>query len=113
MNIEAVLKAIDTKDIEGFISFLTEDCKFKFCNLEPVIGKDNIRNFVAGFAETVKAFRHDVKESWEISETIACHGIVSYTRKDDSILSVPFATIFKLDRHRIAEYLIFADTSEL
>jgi hypothetical protein len=113
MMITDLFKAIDTKDTGKFVSFISSDCKFRFGNFPVVAGKEAIREFVSGFFDSIDALSHKVEEHWEIDGGLVCHGQVSYTRKDGSVLTVPFANIFKMDFGKIADYLIFADTSEL
>ena len=48
-----------------------------------------------------------------MADGVVCHGRVTYTRKDNSTLTVPFANVMKLDAKGIYKYLIFADTSDL
>ena len=111
--ISELFAAIDEKDVERFLSFLAPDCVFRFGNLAAVKGREEIEGFVTGFFDSITSLSHQIEDSWDTSDGLICHGRVFYTRKDGSILSVPFANIFKLDGSGIAEYLIFADTSQL
>ena len=105
--------AIDQKDTTSFTSFLAEDCVFRFGNMPSVQGRTNIREFVNGFFDSIKSLSHEIDEQWDIPAGKVCHGMVSYTRMNDSVLTVPFSNIFKLNDGGIDEYLIFADTSRL
>lgn len=105
--------SIDGKDIEKFVSFLAADCGFRFGNLPVVNGIDGISAFVGGFFASVASLRHDLSEIQLVPDGAVCHGTVSYTRHDGTVLSVPFANIFKTRDFKIVEYLIFADTSQL
>lgn len=111
--IHQLFKAIDAKDAKTFAAFLAPSCVFRFGNMPPVEGKDNIEIFVNGFFESIASLEHKLLENWDIAEGSACHGQVSYTRKDGSVLTAPFANILKGSEGNITEYLIFADTSEL
>ena len=108
-----LFSAIDNKDTSAFTSFLTEDCAFRFGNLPTVQGKTHIGEFVSGFFDSLKSLSHEVIEQWNIPTGTICHGMVTYTRLDDSVLTVPFSNILKLNGEGIDEYLIFADTSRL
>jgi len=111
--ISELFSAIDGKDVKRFISYLSPDCVFRFGNLPAVVGVEAIKGFVAEFFDSVDSLSHEIEDSWTTADGLICHGHVSYTRKDGSILTVPFANIFKLDSSGIDEYLIFADTSQL
>ena len=111
--ISELFGAIDDKDPGKFTSFLSQDCTFKFGNLPEISGKEDIQKFVAGFFDSIDSLSHDIVDSWSIPDGLICHGHVSYTRKDGSMLTVPFANIFKLGSTGIYEYQVFADTSLL
>ena len=108
-----LFQAIDAKDTEAFVSFLTEEVFFRFGNADPVHGKNNVANVIKGFFESIKDIQHDITESWSQGDITVCHGFVTYIRHDDSNLTVPFANIFHLQGDKINEYLIYADISQL
>lgn len=111
--VAALFESIDARDAEGFSSFLDDNCTFRFGNLPAVSGAANIRDFVAGFFDSIAAVDHQVAESWSVPDGVVCHGEVSYRRLDDSVLTVPFSNILKTRDGRIHEYMIFADISGL
>ncbi len=111
--ITELFTSIDEKNIEKFSSFLADDCSFRFGNLPEVHGADEINQFVAGFFDSIESLKHDISDIWIVPGVAVCHGMVSYTRHDKSVLSVPFSNIFKTDNGKIHSYLIFADTSQL
>ena len=111
--IEKLFDSIDNKNPEAFVSFLSPGCTFKFGNLPAVTGTEQIRDFVSGFFDSIASLSHTIKDSWNVEDGVICHGDVSYTRKDGSVLTVPFANILKSDSGGIADYMIFADTSQL
>lgn len=111
--ITKLFHALDVFDAESFASFLTEDAVFVFGNAEPVHGKGAIREVVAGFFTSIKAFQHELLDTWTLPDTIVCRGVVTYTRHSGSQLRVPFANIFKLRNGLIRDYLIYVDNSQL
>jgi hypothetical protein len=111
--IAKLFEAIDARQIDGFLSFLDADCSFRFGNLPAVTGVENIRVFLGGFFDSIAALKHEMSAYWIVPDGAICHGMVSYTRLDQSVLTVPFAIILLTSDGKIHEYLIFADTSEL
>ncbi|MCG6937800.1 MAG: nuclear transport factor 2 family protein [Gammaproteobacteria bacterium] len=111
--IDELFRAIDGKDAVKFASFLSPGCRFKFGNYPDVTGADNIREFVGGFFESIDSLAHVIKQSWDVPGGLICHGQVTYTRKDGSTMTVPFANILNLDATGIFDYMIFIDASEL
>ena len=110
---DQLFKAIDEMDSERFSSFLSQDCRFKFGNMPEVTGIENIKKFVAGFFDSIKSLSHEITNSWDIPGGAVYHGRVTYTRKNGSVLTIPFANILKTGPSGVTEYLIFADTSQL
>ena len=111
--IHGLFQAIDNFDTEHLVSSLTDDAVFRFGNVPPVMGKDNIRPFLNGFFQSIKGIHHDNIEVWEAENARIMNGRVTYTRHDGSKLSVFFSNTFKLEDDKIKEYLIFVDTSAL
>ena len=108
-----LFQAIDNQNSEAFLAFLSENVFFQFGNAKPVRGKMAVGDSVNGFFESIKGLQHNLTEILVISDTVICHGTVTYTRHDSSILSVPFANIFKVDADLIKDYIIYVDISEL
>jgi ketosteroid isomerase-like protein len=111
--IRDLFRTIDNRDIRGFLEFLSPEVVFRFGNAEPVRGKRAVAETARGLFQALAAIHHEVLESWQAPGARICHGRVTYTRKDASTLSVPFANIFKMDAGRVREYLVYADVSAL
>ncbi|HUO42069.1 MAG TPA: nuclear transport factor 2 family protein [Methylomirabilota bacterium] len=110
---KALLNAIDRMDPDAFASFLTEDAVFRFANAEPVKGRANVRENVAGFFSSIKSLNHEALGAWEKDNVITLQGEVTYVRKDDRAVKVPFVNLFKMKGTLIREYLIYVDASQL
>jgi len=108
-----LFQSVDERDAGRFAGFLSEDCTFVFANQPPVSGRGAVREAVAAFFASVAGLSHTVTDFWEVPGGLVCHGTVTYTRRDGSTLSVPFANILKLRDGLIYDYRIFADISEL
>lgn len=113
LDITKLFRVIDNKDAAGYCEFLSPQCILKFGNANEVVGKDNILDTINNFFHAIKALHHQVEASWEVDNTVICHGTVTYTRLDDTTLTVPVANIFTLDEGLIGHYRIFIDTSAL
>ena len=111
--INDLFSSIDERNVQTFLTFISDNCLFQFGNIPSVSGKENVGNFVSAFFDSINSLKHEIEDVWEIDCGVVCHGIVTYTRHDKSVLSIPFSNILKIDNGLICEYLIFADTSEL
>lgn len=111
--IDALFSAIDGKDAERFVGFLTEDACFAFGNLPAVAGRGAIRDFVAAFFAGIRALSHRVPDVWQAGDTVICRGEVTYTRHDGSTLTVPFANVMRMAGEQVRDYRIYTDASAL
>ena len=111
--IEQLFAAIDAKDASAFAGYLSDECTFRFGNQEPVLGRAEVENYVGAFFESIQDLEHRIEDVWSFGDAIVCHGMVTYTRRNGSELTVPFANVFMIEDRKIREYLIFADTSAL
>ena len=108
-----IYRAVDSKDIDGILSFLTHDAHFRFANIPGAKGKDNIRDFLSAFYPTIKSIKHADLESWFTDGVCFINGNVTYVRPDDFSLNVPFGVLLRLNGDLIKEWLIFVDNSAL
>lgn len=114
LKFEKLFKAIDASDTNEILSFLTEDAEFKFGNLDSVMGKQNIGPFLHGFFGSIDHTNHSGINEYQMGNILFSTGMVEYTRKDGSKLTVPFCNKFELDGNDlIRKYEIFVDNSEL
>lgn len=112
-SIPDLFHAIDGRDAQGFVGFLTTDAEFRFANAPAVNGIHAISDAVQAFFDSIAGVKHTVLEQWENGDTLFCHGLVHYTRHDGSELCVPFANLLHMRDGKVARYLIFTDNSAL
>ena len=111
--IPIMYKAVDSMDARAVADTMTENGAFRFANIPAVEGKENIIGFLEEFFKSIKAIKHSELEYWFTDNNWFVNGTVTYTRHDDSALSVPFSVILKMQEELIDQYLVFVDTSEL
>jgi ketosteroid isomerase-like protein len=111
--VNRLFQSIDALDTDAFVGFMTDDVVFRFANSDPVKGKTAVHGAVTAFFASIRSVRHEVLDTWVNPDAVICHGKVQYTRHDSSLLTVPFANIFKMQGDLIKEYLIYVDISEL
>ncbi len=104
---------VDAKNGAALAAMMTEKGVFRFANIPGVVGREAITGFLDGFYKSIQDIAHSEIEDWKVDNTRFATGLVTYTRHDDSSLSVPFSVILKMQGKLINEYMIFVDTSEL
>lgn len=108
-----VFAAVDAMDTEAFLGFLDEDAQFRFGSAPAVTGKEAIRETVNGFFTSIRGLSHEILQTWSQGETVICQGQVTYTRTDESCVTLPFVNIWRMRNSRIREYLIYIDIGPL
>lgn len=112
-NFAGLFAAIDAKDTERFLGYLTEEGSFRFGAAPPAVGKDAIRAAVNGFFSSIAGCEHVVPRFVAADDAIMCEGQVTYTRHDNSKITLPFANVFEMDGELISSYKIYTDISPL
>ena len=100
---------IDRMDAHAFASHLSEDCRLRFGNAEPVAGRSAIEAAIAGFFGTIKGLSHDIVHQWDVGDTTIIESEVTYTRLDERQVTVPVVTIYRRGDELIDDYRIFID----
>jgi hypothetical protein len=78
-----------------------------------VRGRNTIRDAWASFCETLDGVQHDVVEQWEAGDATIVEANVTYTRNDQSVVTVPVVTIYRAGDELIDDYRIFRDLAPL
>ena len=108
-----VYQSIDRADAAKFASYLTPNGSFRFANHPSVTGNQEVEDFVDGFFKSMKCISHSNLEYWATEDAVFVNGTVTYTRHNETTLSLPFSCTWKMKEHLIDQYLIFIDSSEL
>ena len=111
--VRQLFESLDAMDTEGFLRFLADDARFRFGNEQTVIGKDAIHQAVEDFFSSIRGLKHRLLEIWVHTETVICQGEVTYTRTDNTKVTIPFVNIWRMEGDRIREYLIYIDITPL
>jgi ketosteroid isomerase-like protein len=105
-------RAVDRKDIDGFIDMLTDDHKFIFGSRPPVIGKDDAREQVLFFWTLIGRLKHNI---WRVSEVgddlIFVEANVDYERLDGLWVTVPCCDVIRIRGDKICEQRAYLDQS--
>ena len=112
-RLDDLFAAVDAKDTERFLGFLTAEASFRFGSAPAAQGREAIRAAVDGFFGTIAACRHVLARTVADEGVIICEGEVIYTRHDATEISLPFANVFELEGELISGYKIYADAGPL
>lgn len=102
----------EVKSVDDFASFFAEDAFYRFSNFPPITGREGIRASSVGFRQRVKSVVHDIKNIWELEDTVVCEMDVIYTRHDDKQVVVPCCEVFRFSSDNLfQETHIYIDMS--
>jgi ketosteroid isomerase-like protein len=105
---------VDRKDAALFATYLADDAVFRFANTDEVVGRDNIEQTLGAFYDGLKALRHERQGLWESDAGTVVWSDVTYTKPNDSQVTIPVVTIFRRnDNGLIVDYRIFMDAAPL
>ena len=110
---ETLFDDIDSMDPDRYARHLSEDVVMRFGNGEPVVGRGAVREAWAAFCADLHGVRHDLVERWDTGGATIVEARVTYTRADDSKVTVPVVTIYRAAGALIGDYRIFIDLAPL
>jgi limonene-1,2-epoxide hydrolase len=104
---------IDSMEPDRFAAHLAEDVTMRFGNADPIHGREAVRDAWATFCRDLNGVHHDVVDRWSIDGTGIVEARVTYTRGDDSQVTVPVVTIYRERGDEIHDYRIYIDLAPL
>ena len=110
-NVPAIFADIDAFDPDKFVAHLTPDARFRFANADPAIGREAIRDAVAGFFSTIDGLTHHIRNVWEFGDTVIAQIDVEYLRKDGKTVITPNADILIYDGDLVRDWQIYIDVT--
>ena len=109
----ALLAAVDAKDADRFVAFLTDDASFVYANAPPVVGREAVRAAVDAFFAQVRSLAHTPSHVWTVPGHVVVEGAVRYVRHDGREVTLPFVNVLALDGDRISSYRVYVDGAPL
>jgi ketosteroid isomerase-like protein len=100
-------------DSKGFASLFTDKPMYHFGNYEPCLTKQAIIASTDAFFANVAALYHDIRNLWEVGDTLFVEMDVRYWRKDGSSVTLPCADIFRFEDGKVLELRIFMDSNPI
>ena len=111
--LEELFACIDGRQTHAFVAFLREDALFRYGSNPDVNGRAAIATCVDQVFATFRASAHQLHRFWETADCRIAQGVVTYTRLDDSEVSLPFCNVLTMQDDLVARYEIFIDPTPL
>lgn len=111
-NAREIFAAIDAFDPDKFVAHLTEDVVFRFGNADPAIGRQAVKEGVAGFFSSIAGLTHHIQDVWEVdAETTVARIDVEYRRQDGETVYTPNVDVLKWTGDLVSDWQIFIDVA--
>jgi hypothetical protein len=101
----------ETRSVEEFVSYFTEDAFYQVGNNEPLLGRDRIRESSVRFRQAITKILHDIKNIWELENTVVCEMEITYTRKDGKVFILPCSDVIHFNGDKFQKIQIYMDIS--
>ena len=110
---ETLFEDIDSMDPDRYAHHLSDNVVMRFGNSEPIVGRKAVRDAWAAFCADLHGVSHALVEYWEVGTATIVEAHVTYTRADDTTVTVPAVTIYRPSADLIDDYRIFIDLAPL
>jgi hypothetical protein len=113
-----IFRTIDSMDAARFAEAFTEDGTFRFGNADAAAGRQQVREYVAGFFSSITGLSHHITGMWsglwQMGEVHIVESEVVYTRKDGTQTQpLPATSTLRMKGDQIRDYRVFMDISPL
>ncbi|HVQ95269.1 MAG TPA: nuclear transport factor 2 family protein [Mycobacteriales bacterium] len=108
-DVTSTFADIDTMEPDRFVRHLTPDVSFRFGNADPLTGRAEVRDAVAGFFGTIDGMTHHIRQVWELGDTVIIQADVEYRRKDGKAVTVPNADVLTYQGDLVRDWQIYID----
>ena len=99
--VRRLIAAVELNASEEYVSYFTDDAVYKVGNAAAVVGPESIRRLADSVIHLIEKVSHDVKNIWELGDTLICEMELRYLRKDGKTVTVPNLTIVRFEGERV------------
>lgn len=111
-NPAEIFATIDRFVPDDFVAHLTEDVVFRFGNADPAVGRDAVRDAVAGFFSSIAGLTHHIQDVWEVeADTTVVRIDVEYRRQDGLTVYTPNLDVLRWRGDLVADWQIVIDVA--
>jgi ketosteroid isomerase-like protein len=110
-DVKAAYDAVEHNDIAAYLNYFTADAIYKVGNFDAVHGHEGIRALAEPLVEMFTSVTHDVKQIWEIDDTVVVEMDVIYLRKDGKETRLPCVDIIDFVDGKVKELKAYLDPS--
>ena len=118
-NYERIVRRMFTtgenKDAGAFVTFFTENARYRVGNTTPVIGRAAIQESVQKYAfDTNQSFYHNLKQFWEDKNTLVVQfELEMITLQGKPVGPFPIVDVFRFQGNLISDMQIYGDVRDI
>ena len=101
--------ALDSGEVDRYVSHFTEDARFRFGNSPPVYGRDEVGAAARSALDLVTAIRHSIVGVWRQGDVVIAEFSIDFTRPDGDVVTLPCASIMRFDGAQVRDYRVSMD----
>jgi ketosteroid isomerase-like protein len=106
-----VFAALDAKDVETLVCFVSDDVRLRLGNAEDVKGNVAFAQAARESAGSIAATHHLLVNVWHDGDALICQLEVQYTRHDGQVVTLPCCNVFRVRNGFVADYQVYMDIS--
>jgi ketosteroid isomerase-like protein len=111
--IEEYFADVDAMRLDEYVERHTDDAVVRINDNPPAEGKEAIRATIGGFWEMIGGLRHDVRERYDVGDTVILESDVIYTRKDGQEVTVRTVSVLHRDGDKVDQLSFYNDPSPI
>ena len=111
LQVEEAFRSVDEMRLDDFAALFTPDGSMTFGNSEPTVGAEACKKALGDFYSLLQGVRHEVRGAWILDDVSINEGIVHYTMRDGSVVSLPATSILYWRGDRVHEWRIYMDVA--
>ncbi len=109
--VKLAYEAVEANDVETYVTYFTDDATYKVANFDPVIGHEGIRALALPLIDMFNSVTHDVKNVWELGDTVVVEMDITYNRKDGKVSVIPCVDVIHFAGDKVRELKAYLDPS--
>jgi ketosteroid isomerase-like protein len=112
MSVEILDKlfgAVNNRDLQTYLGCFTEDAEYRAANFPAIYGHQAIQEFGAKMIPLFKKVLHNIKNSWQVGDTVVCELDLVYHRNDDKVVTVPCLDVIRLKDGKVKSLHAYLD----
>lgn len=110
---EKFYEVVDRMDTQPYSEFFTPEGEAIFGNTDPVVGPAAIKENADQTFSQLQGISHELLGVWGVDDVIFSKIRVTYTRQDGFAVTLPAATITRMEGDLIAAHQVYVDMAPL